>query len=76
MEPDIYLPADLRTIFMRLRSLKAPGEEDGTEEGTTFTPLQLLSDVQWKADLRRCVVVGVVPPAAAAELLEPAAFQQ
>lgn len=65
--------ADLRMIFMVLRSLNPPGEEEGvcgvTEGEPTsppFTPLLLFSDVQWKADLRRATAA---PPVTAAEVL-------
>lgn len=69
------LLADLLMIFILLRSLNPPGEEDGKEarwgkvgETTSapLTPLLLFSEVQWKADLRRATAA---PPVTAAVVL-------
>ena len=70
-------------IFILLRSLKPPGEEEGSEarwggDGETtsppFTPLLLFSAVQWKADLRRAVAAG--PVVAVPGEFWPPAFQR
>lgn len=69
------LLADLRMIFILLRSLNPPGEGESIrglrwvtngETSPPFAPLLLFSDVQWKADLRRATAA---PPVAAAEVL-------
>lgn len=72
-----YLLADFLMIFILLRSLNPPGEEEGVREvrwitdgeatRPPFTPLLLFSDVQWKADLRRAAVAP--PVTAEAEVL-------
>lgn len=69
------LLADFLMIFILLRSLNPPGEEEGGREIRWVTdgeatkpplaPLVLFSDVQWKADLRRA---AVAPPVTAAEV--------
>lgn len=79
-----YLLADFRMIFILLRSLNAPGEEEeGAREvrwvkdmeptSPPLNPVLLFSDVQWKADLRRATVA---PAVTAAEVLGPPAFQR
>lgn len=69
-----YLLAGFLIIFILLRSLNPPGEEEGVREvrwvtdgeptRPPFTALLLFSDVQWKADLRRAA-----PPVSPAEVL-------
>lgn len=67
------LLADLLMIFILLRSLNPPGEEDVGETSPAFIPLWLFSAVQWKADFRRA---PPGPPVTAAEPVGPPAFQR
>lgn len=79
-----YLLVDFLMIFILLRSLNPPGEEEGDIVEVCWVPVRepinmpfptllLFSDVQWKADFRRATVAT---PVTAVEVPGPPAFQR